>query len=141
VHPLGLAEEEQGKFEMMQHVDHDDVRRRGVRERQSLGVRHAIEPRRGLNVGRHHPRQPLLQVADAAADLDGDALPAGCGDAVVEIVVDDAQDRLAFPQAVIVRERIGRRHAHHIALMRMNANNTMRASMKPWRKREIWVSP
>ena len=29
----------------------------------------------------------------------------------------------------------------HMALMRMNANNTMRSSMKPCWKREIWVSP
>jgi hypothetical protein len=43
--------------------------------------------------------------------------------------------------AAVVRELIGCRAFHHIALMRMNANNTMRSSMKPSRKREIWVSP
>jgi hypothetical protein len=36
---------------------------------------------------------------------------------------------------------IRRRHVHCIDLMRMNANNTMRSSRKPWRKREIWVWP
>jgi hypothetical protein len=59
----------------------------------------------------------------------------------LEIVVDEAQDRLAIPHAAMLRELIGWRPRHHIALMRMNANNTMRSSMKPCRKREIWVSP
>jgi hypothetical protein len=94
-----------------------------------------------LNVGRHHVGQPPLEVADAAADFDGSAGPAGGGDAVVEIVVDQAQDRLALPDAAVVGELIGWRALHHIALMRMNANNTMRSSMKPCRNREIWVSP
>src|SRR6266481_5242855 len=140
-HPRRLAEEDQRKLEMMQHVDHDDVGGAGVRERKPLGIRDAVEPRRGLNVGRHHVGQPALEVADAAADFDGAAASAGGGDAVVEILVDEAQDRLAVPYAAVVRELTGCRALHHIALMRMNANNTMRSSMKPWRKREIWVSP
>ena len=140
-HPRRLAEEDEWKFEMMQHVDHDDVGGAGVRERKPLRIRDAVEPRRGLNVGCHHLGQPLLEVADAAADLDGAAAPAGRGDAVVEIVVDEAQNRLALPHSAVIHELIGCRALHHIALMRMNANNTMRSSMKPWRKREIWVSP
>src|SRR5262245_48488632 len=140
-HPRRLAEEDEWKFEMMQHVDHDDIGRAGVRERKPLGVRHAVEPWRGLDIGRNHLGQPALEVADAAADFDGAADPAGGGDASVEILVDEAQDRLALPHAAVVRELIGCRLLHHIALMRMNANNTMRSSMKPCRKREIWVSP
>src|SRR6516162_9226879 len=140
-HPRGLAEEHERKFEMMQHVDHDDVGGAGVRERKPLGVRDAVEPLRGLNVGRDHVGEPPLEVADAAADFDGAAASAGGGDAIVEILVDQAQDRLALPHAAVVHELLGRRALHHIALMRMNANNTMRSSMKPCPKREIWVSP
>ena len=40
------------------------------RERQMLGVRHAVEPWRELNVGRDHVRKTLLEIADPAADLD-----------------------------------------------------------------------
>lgn len=43
-----------------------------------------------------------------------------------------------------VRSKIGFDIAHcraYIALMRMNANQIIRNSMKPCRKREIWVSP
>src|SRR5262249_60127250 len=110
-------------------------------EWRPLGIGDAVEPGRGLNVGCDHVGQPLLEVADAAADFDGETAPASGGDAVVEILVDEAQDRLAIPDAVVVRELTGWRLLHHIALMRMNANSTMRSSMKPWRKREIWVSP
>jgi hypothetical protein len=84
-----------------------------------------------LNVGRDHIGQPPLEVADAAADFDGAAAPAGGGDAVVKILVDEAQDRLTLPDTAVVRELTGCRALHHIALMRMNANNTMRSSMKP----------
>src|SRR6516225_10281842 len=140
-HPCGLAEEDERKFEMMQHVDHDDVGGAGVRERKALRIRDAVEPRRGLNIGCDHLAQPALEVADAAADFDGAAAPAGGGDAIVEILVDEAQDRLAIPDAAVVGELVGCRALHHIALIRMNANDTMRSSMKPWRKREIWVSP
>src|SRR5262249_8822993 len=113
----------------------------GAPERQPLGIRDAVEPRRGLNIGRDHLGQPPLEVADAATDFDGEAAPAGSGDAIVEILVDEAQDRLALPHAAVLRELMGWRALHHIALTRMNANNTMRSSMKPCRKREIWVSP
>jgi len=55
----------------MEHVDHDDIGGAGVRERKPLSIRNAVEPRRRLNVGRNHIGQPLLEVADAAADFDG----------------------------------------------------------------------
>src|SRR5262249_40164589 len=137
-HPRGVAEEGERKFEMMQHVDHDDIGGAGVRERKPLSIRNAVEPRRELNIGRAHPGQAVLEVANAAADFDSEAAPAGGGDAIVEIIVDEAQDRLALPHAAVIRELTGRLPLHHIALMRMNANNTIRSSMKPWRKREIW---
>src|SRR5262249_32740657 len=105
------------------------------------GIRHAVEPRRGLDIGGDHLAQPALEVADAAADFDGAAAPAGGGDAIVEILVDEAQDRLAIPYAAVIRELIGRRAVQHVDSTRMNANNTMRSSMKPCGKREIWVSP
>ena len=72
------------------------------RERKPLRVGHAIEPGRELDVGRDHVGQPLLEIADAAADLDRDAGPAGRDDAIVEVVVDGAQDRLAIPCAAVV---------------------------------------
>src|SRR5262249_54693427 len=127
----GVAEGQERKCEMMQEVDHDDVGGAGVRERKRLGVRDAVEPRRGLNVGRDHLGEPLLEVADAAADFDGAAASAGGGDAIVEILVDEAQNRLALPHAAVVRKLTGCRALHHIALMRMNAKNPMRSSMKP----------
>src|SRR6516164_8681098 len=130
-HPRRLAEEDERKCEMMQHVDHDDIGGAGVREREPLGISDTVEPRRGLDVGRHHVGQALLEVADAAADFDGAAAPAGGGDAVVKILVDEAQDRLTLPDTAVVRELTGCCALHHIALMRMNANNTMRSSMKP----------
>ncbi len=125
----------------MQHVDHDDVGGAGVRERKALRVSHAIKPRRALDVGCHHFGEAPLEVTYAAADLDRETVATRTGNAVVEIVVDDAQHPLAFPDAAVIRELIGGGASHHIALMRMNANKTMRSSMKPCRKREICVSP
>src|SRR5262249_30150998 len=108
----GVAEGQERKCEMMQEVDHDDVGGAGVRERKRLGVRDAVEPRRGLNVGRDHVGEPLLEVADAAADFDGAAASAGGGDAIVEILVDEAQNRLALPDAAVVRKLMGWRPFH-----------------------------
>src|SRR5262249_59166033 len=88
-------------------------------------------PGGGLNAGGDQVGEPPLGVADATADFDGAAGPAGGGDAVVKILVDEAQHRLAIPDAAVVCELTGCRALHHIALMRMNANNTMRSSMKP----------
>ncbi len=140
-HALRAAEECVGNFEVMQHVDHDDVRGAGVGERKPLSIRHAIEPWRRLDVCRDHVAKSLLQVADTASDLDGEARPASRSNAIIDVVVDDTQDRFVAPHVAVVFERIGRRQPHYIALMRMNANSTMRSNMKPWRKREIWVSP
>src|SRR5262249_52460552 len=132
-------EEGDGKLKMMQHVDHDDIGGAGVRERKALRVGNAIEPRRALDVGRDHVGEPPLQVADAAADLERQAETAGRGDAIVKILVDETEHALALPHPAVSGEVIGA--FHHIALMRMNANSTMRSSMKPCRKREICVSP
>src|SRR5437667_12665093 len=125
----------------MQHADHDEIGGTVIGEWKPLGIRHAIEPRRVLNVSRDHFGQPTLEIANAAADLDRKTAAARGCDAIVEILVDDAQHALAFPDAAVFRELIGGRALHHIALMRMNANNTMRSRMMPWRKREICVSP
>jgi hypothetical protein len=99
---------------MMQHVYHDDIGGAAFRERQALRVRHAIEPRRALNVGRDHVCEPALEVADAAADLDRQARTAGGRNAIVEIVVDQAQHGFALPDAAVIHELVGR--LHHIAM-------------------------
>jgi hypothetical protein len=57
-----------------------------------------------VNIGRDHLGEPPLQVADAAADFDAEASAADRGNAIVEILVDEAQDRLAIPDAAMVRE-------------------------------------
>src|SRR5262249_8822991 len=53
-HPRGLAEEDERKFEMMQHVDHDDIGGAGVRERQPPGTPHRGRPR---TAAAGHPRR------------------------------------------------------------------------------------
>jgi hypothetical protein len=72
------------RLAMPAHLDHDDVRDHFIRERQPLRIRHAIEPGCGLDVRRHRVGHPALEVADAAADFNGQAGPASGGDAVVE---------------------------------------------------------
>src|SRR6516164_3125997 len=66
----GLPKEDKRKLEMVQHIDHDDVRRRSRRKWEPLRVRHAVEPRRALNVRADDVAQALLQISDSAADLD-----------------------------------------------------------------------
>src|SRR5262245_25635411 len=124
---------------MMQHVDHDDIGGGSVRERKALRIGDTIEPRSLLDVGRNHVCEPSLQVADAPADLEREAGTAGRGDAIVKILIDETEDALALPHPAMIGKMIGT--FHHIALMRMNANSTMRSNIKPCRKREICVSP
>jgi hypothetical protein len=40
-----------------------------------------------LDVGCNHAGEPPLQVADAAADFDGETAAASCGNQIVEVVV------------------------------------------------------
>src|ERR671931_2703217 len=108
---------------MMQHVDHDDIGGAAIGERKALGIRHAIKPRRALDVGRDHVGEPPLEVADAAADLDRGAGTAAGDNAIVEILVDEAQHRFALPDAAIVRELIGA--FHHIAIDKDRCRRTI----------------
>ena len=104
---LGLPEEDDGKFDVMKHVDHDYVRRYAGGEWQILGICNAIEPRFELNVCRNHVVQTLFQVADPAADLDGHARRASVCDAFVEIVVDQSENGLTVPDRAIVLQHVG----------------------------------
>ena len=57
----------------------------------------------------------------------------------LEAALEGRRDAPAEPPSLtIARQRCLRRHC---ALMRRNANPTMRSSSRPCRKREIWVSP
>ena len=123
---------------MMQHVDHDNVADATRRQGKLLCVGNGIKPRRELNVGRDHVAKAVLEIADAAADLDRRSWNTDGGDPIVEIIVDRAQNRLALPHRTIVLQRIWNIHG---ALIRRNANHSMRNSNSPWRKREICVSP
>ena len=111
-HPLDLAKEGDRKLDVMQHVHHDNVGGARCGERQTLRIGDAIEPRRELNVGRHNVAETLFQVADAAADLDGQARPAVRDEPIIKIVVDEAQHRLALPHLRVLAERLGR-VCHH----------------------------
>ncbi len=124
---------------MVQDIDHDNIRDRAVRERQVLRVRDAIEPWGELDVRRDDIRQSLLQISDPAADFDRKARCAGGDDAIVKIIVDSPQNRFAVPRRQVLVQRLG--HFAYTALIRRNANNTMRSSIRPCRKREICVSP
>jgi hypothetical protein len=46
-----------------------------------------------------------LELADAGADLDGDPRQAARRDALIQIIVDDVQDRLAVPGLAVLIER------------------------------------
>ncbi len=137
-HALRLAKERRWKLQMMQHVDHDNVcgARRG--ERQLLRVGDGVEPGRELDVSRDHVAEAVLKIADAAADLDRCARHTGRGNAIVEVVVNGAQNRFARPYCAIVLQRIGAAFfADHGALIRRNANHSMRSNNSPWLNREI----
>src|SRR5262249_16069974 len=96
------------KLEVMQDVHHHDIGCRAVREREPLRVGDTVEPRCELNVGRDDVAEALLEIADAAADLDRRSGSALGRQAVVEISVDRAQDRFAVPQLRLVLQRVRR---------------------------------
>src|SRR6516165_2257312 len=89
-HTLRFVEKSRGIFQMMQHVDHDDITSDAGRERKTVGVDNGIEPRSELNVGRDYVTQPFFEVADAATDLDCCSWHTRCGDAIIEVVINNA---------------------------------------------------
>lgn len=93
----------------MQHVEHDDVGQRARTEGKLLAIGDQVEPRRELDVRRNQRRDLFLEIANAAAQLQRDAVDAGGSDPIEHVVVDGAQDRLAVPNGAIVRKSA--RHA------------------------------
>ena len=54
---------------MMQNIDHNDIGRCASPEWKVLGVSNAIKPGRELDVRRYHVSKSLLEVTDAATNL------------------------------------------------------------------------
>jgi hypothetical protein len=55
-HARGLAEKIRWKFQVVQNVDHHDIRSHSGRKWQILRVGHAVEPSPELDISRDHSR-------------------------------------------------------------------------------------
>ena len=72
-----------------------------------MRIGHKIEPGRELNVRRNKIVDPLLQIADAAADLKSRSRNGTAGYPVENVIIDRPQNRLPLPNRTIVVKNTG----------------------------------
>jgi len=106
-HPARLVEEARGVAEMMEHVDEDEVRERGVRVRQLVRVDDRVRPARRLDVRGDDIRHDVLELREPRPELDRLARAGRelARDLLVPLPVEAPQDRPLAPGSLLVRER------------------------------------
>src|SRR5262245_40745980 len=72
-HPLGFLKKCPWNLNVVQHIEHHDIREYARLERKRLRIRHQIEPWRAGNIGRDHIVAVLLKISGASSDFESGA--------------------------------------------------------------------